>query len=122
MLLKMADDSEKHSADLMKNFADLVAKYGSTAQKIATIEAKAENEVKQVEDALAKSLTDLSLTPEQKKALQDRATEIIKAINAEKDLDVFKQSDEYIKFFSEINVMTAEQAATVRGELRNAYL
>lgn len=122
MLLKMADDSEKHSADLMKNFADLVAKYGSTAQKIATIEAKAENEVKQVEDALAKSLTDLSLTPEQKKALQDRATEIIKAINAEKDLDVFKQSDEYIKFFSEINVMTAEQAATVRGELRKAYL
>lgn len=121
-LKDMAKESQNYSADIMKNFVNLVAKYGSTAQKIATIKAKAENEVKKVEEALAKSLTDPSLTPEQKKALQDRAAEIIKAINAGKDLDVFKQSDEYIKFFSEINVMTAKQAATVRGGLRKAYL
>lgn len=122
VLKDMAKESQNYSADIMKNFANLVAKYGSTAQKIATIKAKAENEIKKVEEALAKSLTDPSLTPEQKKALQDRAAEIIKAINAGKDLDVFKQSDEYIKFFSEINVMTAKQAATVRGGLREAYL
>lgn len=119
---RMAEDSEKHSAELMKNFADLIAKYGDTAQKIATIRAKADNEIKKVKDALNESLTDVSLTPEQKKALESRAAEIIKALEANRDLDIFKQSDDYIKFFAEINVMTAEQAAKVRGELRNAYL
>ena len=119
---RMADDSEKHSAELMKNFADLIAKYGDTSQKIATIRAKAENEIGKVKEALEKSLTDTSLSPEQKKALESRAAEIIKALEANRDLDIFKQSDDYIKFFAEINIMTAEQAAKVRGELRNAYL
>ena len=122
VLKRIADDDERHTSELMKNFADLVAKYGDTAQKVATIRAKAENEVNKVRDALTESLKDPSLSADQRKALTARAEEIIKAINANRDLDIFKQSDDYIKFFSEINVMTAEQAAKVRGQLRNAYL
>ena len=113
---------EKEDAELIKNFATLISKYGDTSQKIATIRAKAENEIQKVKDALSLSLSSGSLSPEEKKALEDRAREIVKALEANRDLDIFKQSDDYIKFFSEINVMTAEQAASVRGELRNAYL
>lgn len=122
ILKQMADDDEKHSADLMKNFADLISKYGDTAQKIATIKAKADNEIQKVKDALDLRLTDTKLTPEQKQALKDRADEIIKALEATRDLDIFKQSDRYIDFFAEINLMTAAAAATVRGELRKAFL
>ena len=122
MLKKMADDDERHAAELMKNFAELVAKYGDTAQKIATIRAKADNEIGKVKEALDRSLSDISLTPEQRAALESRAKEIIKALEANRDLEEFKQSENYIKFFSEINIMTAKQAATIRGELRNAYL
>lgn len=122
MLKQMAEDDEKHAADLMNNFANLISKYGDTAQKIATIQAKAQVEIQKVRDALAESLKDTTLTPEQIKALKDRADEIIKALEATRDLDVFKQSDRYIDFFSEINLMTVEEAAQVRGELRKAFL
>lgn len=113
---------EKEDAALMKNFATLISKYGDTAQKVATIRAKAKKEIEEVEKGLALSLADSTLTPEERKALEDRAKEIIKIINANADLDVFKISDDYVRFFSEINVMTAEQAASVRGDLRDAYL
>ena len=114
--------SQKYDADLLKNFANLISKYGDTEQKVATIRAKAENEINKVKDALKLSLEDTKLTPEEKKALEARANEIIKAIEGQRDLDEFKASEDYVKFFSEINVMTAEQAATVRGKLRDAYL
>ena len=119
---KSASILEKNDTQLLKHFADLIAKYGDTAQKIATIKAKAETEIQNVKDALALQLKDKSLSPEEEAALRARAEAIIKAIEGQRDLDEFKESENYIKFFSEINVMSAEQAATVRGELRNAYL
>lgn len=112
----------KSNEDLMKSFAQLVSKYGDTTQKIATIREKTKNEIKNVQDALTKSLANPQLTPEERDALKKRAEEIIKALEGQRDLDIFKLSDNYVKFFSEINILTAEQAATVRGELRNAYL
>lgn len=121
-LKQIASDDEKYTADLMKNFADLISKYGDTTQKIATIRARAENEIQKVREALDKSLENEKLTPEQRKALQERADEIVKALEAARDLDIFKQTPDYIKFFAEISIMTAKQAASVRGELRNAYL
>ena len=116
------ENSQKYDADLLKNFAELISKYGDTAQKVATIRAKAENEINKVKDALKLSLENTKLTPEERKALQERADEIIRALEGQRDLDEFKAGEDYIKFFSEINVMTAEQAAVVRGKLRDAYL
>lgn len=116
------ENSQKYDADLLKNFAELISKYGDTAQKVATIRAKAENEINKVKDALKLSLENTKLTPEERKALQERADEIIRALEGQRDLDEFKAGEDYIKFFSEINVMTAEQAAEVRGKLRDAYL
>ena len=114
--------SQKYDADLLKNFASLISKYGDTAQKVATIRAKAENEINKVKDALKLSLQNTKLTPEERKALQERADEIVKALEGQRDLDEFKAGEDYVKFFSEINIMTAEQAAVVRGKLRDAYL
>ena len=116
------ENSQKYDADLLKNFAELISKYGDTAQKVATIRAKAENEINKVKDALKLSLENTKLTSEERKALQERADEIIRALEGQRDLDEFKAGEDYIKFFSEINVMTAEQAAVVRGKLRDAYL
>jgi tape measure domain-containing protein len=119
---QVASDAEKYNADLLRNFADLVSKYGDTAQKIATIRAKAENDIKKVKDALELSLKDTKLTPEERESLKKRADEVIKALEAQRNLDIFKASDDYIKFFAELNVMTADQAALVRTKLRDAYL
>ena len=119
---QVASDAEKYNADLSRNFADLVSKYGDTAQKIATIREKAENDIKKVKDALELSLEDTKLTPEERESLKKRADEIVKALEGQRDLDIFKVSDNYVKYFAELNVMTAEQAATVRTELRKAYL
>ena len=116
------ESSQKYDADLLENFANLINKYGDTSQKIATITATAANEIQRVKDALEMTIANGDLSDEEKAALRKRADAIIKALEGERDLDIFKQSDDYINFFSEINVMTAEQAATVRGELRNAYL
>ena len=121
-LKEMAESDEKYTADLMKNFADLISKYGDAAQKIATIKAKTKNEIDKVNEAFTLAEASGKLTPEELKALKERRDEIVKTLTAQQDLDIFKQSDDYVKFFSEINVMTAEQAVLVRGKLREAYL
>ena len=113
---------EKSDEGLLKNFAELISKYGDTAQKIATIRAKANVEIDKVKEALRISLENTKLTPEERKALQARAAEIIKALEGNRDLEEFKAGEEYIQFFSELNIMTAEQASTVRTKLRDAYL
>lgn len=120
VLKQMASDSQKYDSDLAKSFADLVSKYGDSAQKIATIRAKAEHEINSVIEAATKA-ADVA-NPVEREEILNRAEEIIKSIEGRRDLDIFKLSDDYIKFFSEINVLTAKQAAHVRGELRNAYL
>lgn len=121
-LKEMAESDEKYTADLMKNFADLISKYGDATQKIATIKAKTKNEIDKVNEAFTLAEASGKLTPEELKALKERRDEIVKTLTAQQDLDIFKQSDDYVKFFSEINVMTAEQAVLVRGKLREAYL
>lgn len=120
VLKQMASDSQKYDSDLAKSFADLVSKYGDSAQKIATIRAKAEHEINSVIEAATKA-ADVA-NPVEREEILNRAEELIKSIEGRRDLDIFKLSDDYIKFFSEINVLTAKQAAHVRGELRNAYL
>ena len=117
-----ADIVEKYNMDIAKSFAELVSKYGSTQQKIDTITAKATNEIKKVKEARDKALKEPGVTPEQSKKINDRADEVIKALEAQRDLDIFKAGDDYIKFFAELNVMTADQAALVRTKLRDAYL
>ena len=121
-LKEMAESDEKYTADLMKNFANLISKYGDATQKIATIKAKTQNEIDKVKEAFSLAEASGKLTPEELKALKERRDEIVKTLTAQQDLDIFKQSDDYVKFFSEINVMTAEQAVLVRGKLREAYL
>lgn len=113
---------EKYNVDIAKSFAELVSKYGSTQQKIDTITAKATNEINKVKEARDKALKEPGVTPEQSKKINDRAAEIIKALEAQRDLDIFKASDDYVKFFAELNVMTAGQASLVRTKLRDAYL
>lgn len=122
ILKQMASDAAKYNADIANNFANLVSKYGSTAQKIATITAKADNEIKKVTAGRDLALKAKNLTPEQIQGINERADELIRALEAQRDLDIFKAGEDYIKFFAEINVMTAEQATTVRTKLRAAYL
>jgi len=119
---EMASYSQQQDAKIVKNFADMVSKYGSSVQKIAVIRKRAENEITQIRQALTISLKNPELSEDQKKALRDQAEAIIRALEGQMNLDIFKESDDYIKFFSEINMMTTTEAATVRGQLRQAYL
>lgn len=117
----VAADAEKYNADIMQDFAKLVEKFGTTEEKIATIRAKAQQEIERTISA-AVTAAGSAESKEQADAILARAESIVKALEAQMDLDVFKQTDEYINFFSEINTMTAEQAALVRGEVRAAYI
>lgn len=121
VLKDMAESDEKYTADLMKNFAELLSKYGDSTQKIATIKAKTENEIRKVEEAFTKAKDSGELSPEKLQALRKQTDELVQILKAQADLESFKQSDDYIKFFSELNVMTTEQAVLVRGKLREAY-
>lgn len=113
---------ESEDAELVKSFSSMISKYGSAANKIAVIRAKAQKETDDIRKALDLSLRDPNLSSEEKESIKKMAEEMIKALNAQADLDEFKASDDYVKFFSEINVMTAEQASLVRTKLREAYL
>gem|GEM_PF-2643917 len=117
----VAADAEKYNADIMQDFAKLVEKFGTTEEKIATIRAKAQQEIERTISA-AVTAAESAESKEQADAILARASSIVKALEAQMDLDVFKQTDEYINFFSEINTMTAEQAALVRGQVRAAYI
>ena len=107
ILREMAQDSRKYSGQLIKDFAKLVAEYGDTSQKIAVIRSKANVEIQKVKDALTESLKNTKLTDEQKKALQEQADAVIKALEGKRDLDEFKAGEDYIKFFSEIRFCTS---------------
>lgn len=139
---RAAEATEKYNVDIYRNFANLVSKYGDTTQKIATIRAKAENEIAKVREALVNSLANDGLAewqideflsdsfdedffdalPDVVKEMIKRARSIIKSLKGQRDLDIFKESEDYITFFADINMMTAEQASMVRGELRDSYL
>lgn len=121
MLKEMAESDEKYTADLMKNFAELLSKYGDSTQKIATIKAKTQNEIRKVEEAFTKAKDSGKLSPEQVEALKKQTEDLVQILKAQGKLEEFKQSDDYIKFFSELNVMTTKQAVLVRGKLREAY-
>ena len=122
ILREMAQDARKYSGQIIKDFTKLVEKYGDTSQKIAVIEAKAAKEIKEVEDALAESMKNVKLTPKQKKALQEQAAAIIKALEGQRELDKFKAGEEYVRFFAEINTMTLEEATLARTQLRQAFI
>lgn len=117
-----AEAVEKYNIGLLKNFADLSVKYGEAAQKMATVSAKIQKQIDDVVAARDKMLENKKLTPKEKQAINDRADEVIKALRGEEALELKKLSDEYTKYFAEINVMTAEQTVLVRKDLREAYL
>lgn len=121
VLKELVSDTQKYNADIMQDFAKLVEKFGTTEEKIATIRAKAQQEIERTISA-AVTAAGSAESKEQADAILARAESIVKALEAQMDLDVFKQTDEYINFFSEVNTMTAEQAALVRGEVRAAYI
>jgi len=119
VLKTVLDDVDKYNASLQKKFADAVAKSGDATQKIATIKAKADQDIL---DIITAADMAVKKTPDRAKEIYDAAERAIKAIEGQRDLDVFKAGEDYVKYFAELNVMTAEQATTVRGKLRDAYI
>lgn len=122
VIKQIASDSEKYNGDLAKNFAELISKYGTTQQKIDTIRARAKTEVDDLTKARDRALKKEGLTPQQVKKINETYDAIIESIEGKARLDEFVAGEDYIKFFSELNVMTVKQASVVRTELRKAYL
>lgn len=119
---KAIEAVRKHNAELAKEFADMSAKYGDVTQKIKQATDKTNNQIERIEKARDKALLNPKLTAEEKANIESQAASIIAALRGDLELQLKKLSDDYIKFFAEINVMTAEQATTVRSDLRDAYL
>lgn len=122
VLQNVASDSTQYKKKILGDFAKLVSEYGTTQQKIAIITDTTKQKIKDVETARDSALADENLTKEARDRIIKEADSVIEALNGQAKLDIFKESENYIKFFSEINMLTTTEAATVRGELRQAYI
>ena len=122
VLQNVASDSTQYKKKILGDFAKLVSEYGTTQQKIAIIIDTAKQKIKDVETARDSALADNNLTQEARDRIIKEADSVIEALKGQAELDIFKESEEYVKFFSEINMLTTTEAAAVRGKLRQAYI
>lgn len=112
---------EKADADILQGFAKALEKYASAETRSNLIKQKTQTEIQKVVDAYSTMANADGVTSEQRANLMKMRDELIEALRGNEELELKKLSDDYVAFFSEINVLTAEQAALVRSDLRKAY-
>lgn len=103
----------------MESYAKLLMKFTDTAQQRLIIEQQASEQIKKLNEGEAIALANAASEAE-KEMIKARTSAARQALLGERDLSIFKLSDDYIRYFSAINTMSSETAATVRNELRNA--
>lgn len=91
---KANEEIKKYLKDQRNEAISLVEQYQTLAQKIESIEGKRQEDLKKAEQ-----ITD----PERRQSVTD-------LINANADYEIFKQSDEYMAFFSALFSLTREEA------------
>ena len=103
----------------MESYAKLLIKFTDTAQQRLIIEQQTSEQIKKLNEGEAIALANAASEAE-KEMIKARTSAARQALLGERDLSIFKLSDDYIRYFSAINTMSSETAATVRNELRNA--
>lgn len=103
----------------MESYAKLLVKFTDTAQQRLIIEQQTSEQIKKLNEGEAIALANAASEAE-KEMIKARTSAARQALLGERDLSIFKLSDDYIRYFSAINTMSSETAATVRNELRNA--
>lgn len=103
----------------MESYAKLLMKFTDTAQQRLIIEQQTSEQIKKLNEGEAIALANAASEAE-KEMIKARTSAARQALLGERDLSIFKLSDDYIRYFSAINTMSSETAATVRNELRNA--
>lgn len=121
VIQKMAEDSAKYSAGIAKNFAEAWAKIDDRAVKEQIIQQTTAEQIQKIMEAADDMMHAEGVTSDQLDKIRDMRDKLIGWLEGQKEIDLLKISDDYIAYFSEINVLTREQAAIVRGELRQAY-
>ena len=103
----------------MESYAKLLVKFTDTAQQRLVIEQQTSEQIRKLNEGEAIALANAASEAE-KEMIRARTSAARQALLGERDLSIFKLSDDYIRYFSAINTMSSETAATVRNELRNA--
>ena len=125
---QVLDILEKEQSNIAAKYAELLLAYDDVARKRVTIEQKAAKDVKIIEKGLAMELAKINEDYKNDETKKDTATTEAKAradaakdaINARKNYDLKKLSDEYVRFFAAINSMTMETANNTRATMRKA--
>lgn len=115
LVKNLISDNEK----AMESYAKLLMKFTDTAQQRLIIEQQTSEQIKKLNEGEAIALANAASEAE-KEMIKARTSAARQALLGERDLSIFKLSDDYIRYFSAINTMSSETAATVRNELRNA--
>ena len=141
-------DWQKTNEDLLKDYAKTIEKFSSLERKRVLVAAKSQKEIDDIRKSADLMMSQQGLSQElidqinqqglSQELLDKIATigvpveaiekiikerdDIIRALKSQAELDLKKLSDAYIAFFAELNVLTAEQAAAARVDLREAYL
>lgn len=115
LVKNLISDNEK----AMVSYAKLLMKFTDTAQQRLIIEQQTSEQIKKLNEGEAIALANAASEAE-KEMIKARTSAARQALLGERDLSIFKLSDDYIRYFSAINTMSSETAATVRNELRNA--
>lgn len=103
----------------MESYAKLLVKFTDTAQQRLIIEQQTSEQIRKLNEGEAIALANAASEAE-KEMIKARTSAARQALLGERDLSIFKLSDDYIRYFSAINTMSSSTAATVRNELRNA--
>ena len=103
----------------MESYAKLLVKFTDTAQQRLLIEQQTSEQIRKLNEGEAIALANAASEAE-KEMIRARTSAARQALLGERDLSIFKLSDDYIRYFSAINTMSSDTAATVRNELRNA--
>lgn len=103
----------------MESYAKLLMKFTDTTQQRLIIEQQTSAQIKKLNEGEAIALANAASEAE-REMIRARTSAARQALLGERDLSIFKLSDDYIRYFSAINTMSSETAATVRNELRNA--
>ena len=103
----------------MGSYAKLLVKFTDTTQQRLLIEQQTSEQIKKLNEGEAIALANAASEAE-KEMIRARTSAARQALLGERDLSIFKLSDDYIRYFSAINTMSSDTAATVRNELRNA--
>jgi len=143
VLKQILNDVDRYNAGLEKKFADLASKSGDIAQQEATIKAKAEMDIRDINEAADRAIQqtikkaneqiEKSQNNAERRAIENyRDIEIarineyrnraISNVKAGAEYEIFQNSEDFVKYFSELNVMTVDTANNLRLKLRNAYI